>query len=639
MRAKILGLLLIFFSVSVAEAQYAEFGAGLYGGLSACPYDYEEGDGAEEDSDLVHEYRQNLSKARKALKDAKTKQTKAKTKLKTARGKIAKVIKGGALSTVTGHMDTPNDRTSYGENCDGAEAHQDGEDDDDAIPAVLRGQSNKQASAGSGSNYLPSDDSFCYTINEKNYNAWLKYAQDGGLVDERICDEPKARFVNRSASYDQRSDCREGLSDYHDAAEELRDIGAEIADAKDNVKLYEGLIEDQEEAERIAREDDDDTEADAGCWWCRHHRRPSTIETVANVGLSVLGGVLAYKGAKYAIDQNSRLGWPTSPYLAAGMGYPFLMNGIYGAIGGGIGGGAFGCAGGAYGGGYPYGPYGMMSPYGTLGGSLYGGAGGAFGYPGGMFGTPYGNGLFMPGMYPGGGFPYGGFGIPGQFLLGGAIGGAIGMALPGMAGFAGMGYAAPGFPMPGFALAGGGAIGLAIGGGIPIGGLQLAGLQIGGFQLGGLQLGGLPIGGAIGGALGVAIPGMALGGLQIGGLQLAGLQLGGLQLAGLQIGGFQLGGLQLGGLALGGALGGGMAGFGGYDSQIYQQYASYMARVQQDYVAKQQTIMGLQEEISRIVLQIQQISYGSSGIGGAPAVLPYIGGGGGGGSGPMSTGR
>lgn len=136
-------------------------------------------------------------------------------------------------------------------------------------------------------------------------------------------------------------------------------------------------------------------------------RKPTIWETVGNfalAGLSIYGGM---QSSKYIADQNARLGFQSTPMPLMGAtmtyGWPFIQAGLQGVLPGAMGQGSFGCAGTGFNGGQamgPYGmagPYGMMNPYGQMGFS----PGSMWGMPNNMYGSPYGNGMFMPGAGPG----------------------------------------------------------------------------------------------------------------------------------------------------------------------------------------------------------------------------------------------
>src|SRR5690606_15181840 len=74
------------------------------------------------------------------------------------------------------------------------------------------------------------------------------------------------------------------------------------------------------------------------------------------------------RGGKYTVDSNAAMGWPTSPYWAAGMGMGLLSAGV-GTMMGGVGAGGYGCGGAGFGPGSAFfNPY-AQNPF--LGGGMW----------------------------------------------------------------------------------------------------------------------------------------------------------------------------------------------------------------------------------------------------------------------------
>ncbi|MCB0389734.1 MAG: hypothetical protein KDD58_00515 [Bdellovibrionales bacterium] len=415
---------------------------------------------------------------------------------------------------------------------------------------------------------------------------------NGMLQDNYIDGHLSTDICSNTAKIDRADSeaCKEWLLGFMNDASEYRGLDYDILKLKRELEILEKQKSDEKKRIKkqvkkgewepdVDEDDDEETEAKncVSCWISKHS---DTIRLVAGIGMPILGAYLGYKGAQNISEQNARLGWPTSPYIAAGFSYPFIMQGLYGGIMGGMAAGGYGCSGGYYGG--AMGPYGMHGAGGLFGTGLYGGIGGAFGYPGGMYGAgPWGAGPYMPGMGPWGmGGPFINGGFPGGFAMGGAIGGAFGLATGG-------------FPYAG---------------GYPIAGYPYGGAAVGGAIGGGLAMGGYPYGGAFGGAIG---GGLAMGGYPYGGAM-------GMPPFSNMMGGYAMG-LPMGGIAMGGAMGGGLAMGGamggiGMQQQYMQQYMQMLQQqmsYQQEQMQKQQVIGRLTQELYKIQLQIQQISSGS----------------------------
>ncbi|MBK9040334.1 MAG: hypothetical protein IPL83_14445 [Bdellovibrionales bacterium] len=439
MKRLLLALLMAsFFTSGAAKGQW---GAGVWGGNQGCPYEYGAGEGSIDDDDGIQNLKRMRAQKKKEYDRKKKKQDDLRLKKRNFERDIRKVLKSNEASTVIEHMDDrERNADSYAEQCSPGNVT----DGSPGMPnwVITRASRGIGRNGSGGGSLYPSKSAFCTHVENNpascrmagfetpscDVSYWPDYAKDGGAVDPEVCNSP---FIKNSATAEHKMDCKAAIQDYYDVSGQFNELAAELAAMKQDLKEFDRTLDSERERlqSRIGEGDDG---SEAYCPECESRRRgrvrsPTTLETIGSIGMSVLGGVLAYKGAKYAIDQNSRLGWPTQPYAAAAMGYPFLMNGLYGAIGGGIGGGAFACAGGVGGGGYGMGPYGMNGGMG-----LYGGMGGPFGYPMGMMGLGFGGGLYMPGMGPwgmAGGMMgmMGNMGMMGMMGNMGMMGGAMGM--------------------------------------------------------------------------------------------------------------------------------------------------------------------------------------------------------------------
>lgn len=491
---------------------------------------------------------------------------------------------------------------------------------------------------------VPIPEAFCPNHGNRWHNP---YGEDGGKVSEVICMGTERNVVrsgftdNANDRYRDRLDCESGFEDWYEAMEYLEENERLLAELERNLERAEA------EFDRDVDDDVEDLEADCpdgSCYDIHHSNKPTTLETVGNIGLTLLGALGAYRLGQNAIDMNARAGWPTPPAGVASFGYPFMMAGLYGLTSGLTGRGGFGCAGGQFGGGYGMGPYGMAGAYGPFAG-MYGGMGGPFGYPPGMFGPMMGGGMYMPGMGPWGmAGPWG----PGGMMMGGMpmggmmIGGAIGAMMGG-------------YPYGGMMM--GGAIG-AMMGGMPMGGMMMSGMMMGGYPMGGMMMGGMPMGGMMmGGAIGAMMGGMPMGGMMMGGMPMGGAMMGGYPMGGMMMGGMPMGGMMMGG-AIGAMMGGypmsgmmmggmpmggggmmmgsypmagmmmgGPIGGGQLQMQMQHMYMQQMqqamaiqAQQQQEAMYRQQTIGQLTNELYRIQMQIQQISMGGYGS----TVMPSI---------------
>jgi uncharacterized protein len=544
------------------QTSHAQWGVGLHGGLSACPYPHGGAAGSVDDEDDVREAKKDLEVAQREMK-------KKKDELKRARDKFKSVEKG-----IDGRLKT-----------DVARAVKDNLNGDSSVCGAGIG-------ASAGVDKTPAQEEG-KTAGSKP--SWCSYFSSG-TVNADIC---KDKSPNITISSGNTYTCGRSISDYKAALDRQNAAVGEFEKAEDDYKeardRHKGIRE--EAKARLKDAEEDGTEAEY-CATCKGGKKSKSNNSGlwADIFRTVVGASVAGYGIyrksedfKYATDQAARLGWPNNGYHTGGYGYPIQGYGGYGMMPGGMGPGGFGCAptiGGAYG----IGPNGMAggTPYG-----MYGGVpGGAFGYPPGMYPPMAGGGAWNPGMGPGMGFPGGG---PPMLPYPGP-GGMNGMYPPGMGGGGMGGMYPPGMGGPG------------------MGGMYPPGM--GGGGMGGMYP-----------------PGM--GGPGMGGMYPPGM-----------------GGPGMGGMYPPGMGGPGMGGQMGmpYQMQFMQQYmaqmqASMVAQqtAMQDYMYRQQTVFGLQQEMYRIQMQIAQISSGAS-YGMGPPVLPYpgppMGGGGYGGGypgGPVPT--
>ncbi|MBK9323256.1 MAG: hypothetical protein IPM97_10000 [Bdellovibrionaceae bacterium] len=417
--------------------------------------------------------------------------------------------------------------------------------------------------------------------------------QKRGGVSGVVCENPyKSGEKSRYSS----NECKKSLDVYREKTIESQKLSGQIQDSENLIARYK---EDLPAAMKDAKERyKEDTESGicmdcmaSGNGYITQRPGPDWAGVAANFLTAGTAMYMGYQNNKMVAEYNSDLGWPTQPYPTWGFGLPFMLNGIYGALGGGIGAGGFGCA---------AGPAGM----GGMGAGAYGNVGmqGPYGYPQGMFGGQMGGGMYNGGFGP--------TGMAGPWGLGGG---------PGMgAGFsAGLGIGAG---MPGM----GGMYG-----GMPGMGGMYGGMPGMGGMYGGMGAGMPGMGGMYGG-MGAGMPGM--GGMY-GGMPGMGGMYGGMPGMGGMYGGMPGMGGMYGGMPGMGGMYGGMPGMGGMGSPYgmggaqyqqammqmqMQQYNMYMQQQQQamqNQMARQQTLMGLQNELSQLMYRIQQVQMGVGSVG------------------------
>jgi hypothetical protein len=419
--------------------------------------------------------------------------------------------------------------------------------------------------------------------------------KSGTVHSGTVCDYVQA---GKKESPRDPGKCSENLDEWQERQVELNEIKEAQANKQYDIdKLQKDIDWNKESRDKIASdymEEQRKKTTEGGCIQCQLSanggvyapRKPEPLEIGANfllAGGAMLAGNSQYK---YISDNNARGGYATQPNPGAlYWGFPFLMNGIYGAIGSGLGQGGFGCMAGMNGGGNQFGPNGMMGPYGMNG------MGGMppFGYPQGMLGTPGGGGMYMPGYGPwGGAGPWGLGGNAGMGMgnpFGGGFGGGLGMGNPyGMGGFN------------------------------PYGGM-------GGGLGGGMGMGN-PFGmGGMGGGMGMGNP-FGMGGMGMGNpFGMMNPMMGGMGMGGLGgMGG--MGGMNpygMGGMGMGSPFGG-MGGMGGVDQsqmqyqmqmmqfqmQQQQQMMEMQRRKQENYIAQARVVQSLSQELYTLQYRLQQ---------------------------------
>ncbi|MFN7729341.1 MAG: hypothetical protein ACK5P7_09320, partial [Bdellovibrio sp.] len=480
------------------KARAQNWGTGMYGGMQSCPYELQIGEEAASIKEEMEERNKDLKEAKSDLAKMKSRLSSLKSSVNSQKDLFKLTgFEGEAFSIIENHITGGYSCNTYQRaECRGtAEASTPDPSRMPAgdIPGNRRplpqddgGASRSGTPQGDpcGQGNLTSPSPFAPSV-------WARACENGGLRGS-ICEQNIPGNRPRGYNFDS---CRRYLGLWAEKQRELRQSEFKIAELDARVKELEAYTkakkqELRESIKEYVREQRQ-AQTEGGCLDCMitgnsgvmQPRRASGWEIGANLVLGLGAMYLGNNLNKYTADQNARLGFPTQPYPALGYGMPFFQGALYGAVGGSMGGGAFGCAGGANGSGFANGPYGMMGPFGQ--GSMYGPSGGAFGYPAGMYGTPMGGGMFMPGMGPFG------MGMPGGLGMGGGMMMAGGMMIPG--GFQ------MGMPM-GSMMGGGGMMGMPMGsmmGGMPMGmmisgGIGMMGGMPMGMQMG--MMGGMPMG-------------------------------------------------------------------------------------------------------------------------------------------------
>jgi len=603
-------VLLILFIQNSAFANM--WGTGLYGGMQQCPTDVRAGGGGVSESDLMEEIRDESKEVAEQLKNLKQELNGREgltSEIRKREKSLSLLINESAISDVRSHLIS-------GRSC-GAWTGM----DDQAVTGQGTGAAAKEPSskevlvaARIGSSSSTPDS---ITVPEKlsafRASEWKAVCEPSGgnkqIISRAVCTS-LAAVVTAPAYLDpvNVTECTTDMEFYKKSVLRRIKIVADIARLeaeRDRLKKAYRAASKQFKKDLKDGVYEDSTEGDycVGCDFQKrqaYKREPDWSNVAANIGVGLLGIYMGQRQTKMIAEYNSAQGFPTQNYASIGYGFPYIMNGLYGALGGGTGSGAYGCGSTIGGGGNWNGHMGMNGPYGA-GGAYPGANGNLWGYPQGMWGNPQAGGMFNAGFSPwgmngmgqgGGGFnPYGmgaagygvaaipammggGGGFPAQFggAIGGGFGGAIGGGFPAMMG--------GGFPAQ-FGGAVGGGFPAMMGGGFPA---QFGGAVGGGFpaMMGGgfpAQFGGA-IGGGIGGAIGGGFPAQFGGGQNYLGQMQMQQQMLQMQMQQQQ--------LQL------------------------QQYNQYI----QNETRRQQTLSSLNMELSSLMFRIQQVQYGGGSVGG-----------------------
>lgn len=635
-----MGMMMLMYSTS-----HAFYGTGMVGAMGACQYEVAAGDDAADIQDEIDEVQDELDDAKENLKDAKSRLRQAESERRKAERDVTlRGIKSEYFRAIQSHFENNRSCDEYKDSWDinGVAAvsqapnripaggpggsdqyHEDG--------GAARGPDALERPEGGSSSGEVEKNEIAFPYTPQQWKAICDRTRPGRVLSS-ACGSPAEAKTGRM--FDANA-CKGGLNKYYSSKSEVDEAKKVVEQMEASVKELQAAIkelrgEKKKAAREYAREQRREM-TEGGCVDCMlggngyvfKQQKPSGMEIAANFVLGA-GAILAGKSQNETIAKyNAKLGFPSSSYPSVGYGFPYIMAGLYGALGGGIGHGGFGCGSSMAGGGYANGPGGMMGPFGL--GGLYGpNGGGAFGYPNGMYGPSMGGGIYMPGMGPWGmAGPWGNggmMGYPGSIMMSGGLMMNGGMGMPMMGG--GM----MGYPM-GSMMNGG--IMMNGGMGMPMAGMPMSGGMMG-YPMGG---GGMISGGIMGGGMmGYPMGGMAGGGMM--GYPMGGMMNGGIMMGGMAGGmmGFPMGGMSGGGM-MGypmGGMAGGMMGYPGgmmgmdmtqmqmqmYQSQMQMQMQQYQLQMQmqqrayENYMNRQRVVMGLQGELQSLVYRIQQAQMG-----------------------------
>ncbi len=606
-RLAVLTLSAVTITAVNAKAQYMNSmaGTGYNPGQQSCPYQPQVAAGASSYLDEYNEIKKSMSEEKRRLSDMKRKQRQVDRDLGKARDTIRGVVSDVYSEFIIEHMDSArlcSEYKGYGSYPVPDEGYRPPAPVNQELPEVpsdeprvnkdkKKSTSSRERSASNEvvADRAPAGETSVATGSEggRSVSAPSSGGAQQGLLDVRgftqaqwrqvcvpskrggvsgaVCENP---YKSGEKSRYTANECKKSLEIYREKTLESQKLAEQIRDSENLVARYK---EDLPAAMKDAKERyKEDTESGicmdcmaGGNGYITQRPGPDWAGVAANFLTAGTAMYMGYQNNKMVAEYNSDLGWPTQPYPTWGYGLPFMMNGIYGALGGGIGAGGFGCAGAGGMSAGAYGNVGMQGPY---------------GYPQGMFGGQMGGGMYNGGMGP--------TGMAGPWGLGG---------MPG----AGVGFSA----------------GAGLGMGSPYGGMGM-GSPYGGMGMGGMgsPYGGMGMGSPYGG-MGMGSP---YGGMGMGGYGMPGMGMGmGSPYGGMGMGGYGMPGMGMGGMGSPYGMGGAQYQQAMMQMQM-QQYNMYMQQQQQamqNQMARQQTLMGLQSELSQLMYRIQQVQMGVGSVG------------------------
>lgn len=409
-----------------AEASQGLWGSGYMQGGMTCPYQPRVARNAVSMSDDEKEARDGVKKLRDELKRKENDKKRAEAKIDNLRRRIERHLDSSVVeflldTHIEGAM-TCDKYKSIRNGClaSGAPAvvPQSGDASAAVAPAVSSVQCDAlqdvpEILAGKWNDKVGGRGQYCVGSSRSN----------AGSVSSALCSDETLRPQDvRRRSFNS-SECTKALSDYRKTRIELANAADREERIQDEIEDKEYAISDARERARIDREYRLRNETEGECDDCDAYNRGYAYQKPKrdwfSTATNVIGGIVMMgvgRNAEQAANEyNAQAGYPSDKSY----GFPYYQAGLAGVINGLSGPGAFGCAGGYGGAGFPYGANGQFGLGGGANGAYgpFGAQGGAFGYPQGMYGSPWGGGAFNPGFNMNGGLngPFGGVGLGGQF--------------------------------------------------------------------------------------------------------------------------------------------------------------------------------------------------------------------------------
>ncbi len=402
-----------------------QWGSGMWGGQQQCAYPQRVASGSYDISDDEKELKVKISSLKSEVKKRETEKKKHDKAMASARTRLEKIFDGEVLDFLLDvHIQNDNQCTDYKDfkgTCD----PQTGMITSQKVNATGEPAAEVKSNCKAPTTDVPSKLA-------KNWNSEKMYCAanskaDQGKINPAICSDETLRPDGKRSIYST-SDCSKYLSEYRKNRVLSENVQNKINRANDDLEVSRDSIPDVRERAKLDREERLRTETESEpCAGCDEESRTAAYKSPkrdwAGIGVNLFtglfAGALGYQTDKARWENQAQRGDMPDKSYAATLQYGLGLGGsaaMYGLLGGNQGQGAFGCAGrmgmgmgnGAYG---PYGPQ------------------GAFGYPQNMFGSPWGGGMYQPGMFPGGGMagPNGGFpgGMNGGYAINGMLNGGL----------------------------------------------------------------------------------------------------------------------------------------------------------------------------------------------------------------------
>ncbi len=550
-----------FLFVTTSNAQW---GFGMYGGMQSCGYPFMSGDGATSSMDELKEIAENIKENERTLREKRKDKREAERLVKKHKSHMDRNLISEAVELVVEH--TENDRTCNAYKDVGVRSDK----------PVVTGKVGEEAVVNQNDNGTVEHK--LKDINIEKFRG-ICPSERRSIVGRSLCNEKSLFFAGKEKI--DKTECATAVNEYPKSVKTVSALDKEIKALEEYIKALKSQSKDTRKAIAEDMRDAIRERTEGGiCLECMsggygyEQRETNWPGVAANVMTGLAGLFVGYKTNQMVADYNSSIGYATQPNLSAmSMGFPYIANGIYGALGGGIGSGAFGCGNTFGGGGNWNGPYGMTGPFG-MGGLYNPMMGGMWGYPPGMMGPGMGGGMFMPGMGPWGmngpwGLnPYGMGMFPGAGMM---VSGGFGFQMPGYGGMYPWGGGMMGIPGMGVMM--GGAMGFPGYGLMASGGMGMP--MMGGMGMGMPMMGGMGMGMPMMGGMGMGMPMMGGMGMDMmGGFQMQ------QQMMQMQM-------------------------------QQYQMQMQQQSRYYENYMQRQRAMSSLQQELMGLMNRIQMVQSGS----------------------------